>query len=234
MTEAREFRRRRHLLFAASAFVVISVAVRAGWRPIELLGASLPFEPSDILLWKLIPFVGVAAVAWLAFEVFDTHAKVHIASPGWWKIGWEPWLMFVAISSAQVAWPHLSNHEPELLRKLAHNALSSCYDSYYGVAWGWLVAVIVAGAVTEELVFRGLLQRALEGYVDPRLAVFLQAAVFHWTHGAIYEHEFVGPHLFTGIIYGMAFMRTRSLLMPTLLHASSNLLLALTFAPMLG
>ncbi len=233
MTEQDQFHRARHLLFAAVALLVIGVADRARTRPLDLLGISGPWEPPDVLLWRMLPLVGVALVAWLAFERFDTRSGVELVGRGWWKLGWEPWLLFVMLVGSHVSWPLWVDVGQDELEQLAHEVVLHCHDPYTGVAWGWLIAAIFAGAVTEEIVFRGLLQPALAGYIRDWPAVFAQALLFNLTHFVVYQQPFTTVHMVSGVIYGFAMLRTRSLLMPILLHASSNLSIALALAPAL-
>src|SRR5690606_12109893 len=107
-----------------------------------------------------------------------------------------------------VAAPHVVPHDA--ITRVANTYYSFFYDEYMGIEWGWLIAATLAGALTEELAFRGLLQRALEGYMREWAAVFVQALVFHVIHVHVYGVSVAGgAHLIAGLMYGIAFMRTR-------------------------
>jgi membrane protease YdiL (CAAX protease family) len=72
---------------------------------------------------------------------------------------------------------------------------------------GTILVFIVLGPVTEELLFRGvILQGFLENYQVP-LALLLSSALF-----GLFHHnpaQFIGP-VFSGILFGAAYLRTRS------------------------
>jgi membrane protease YdiL (CAAX protease family) len=81
------------------------------------------------------------------------------------------------------------------------------------------------GAAAEELVYRALLQRALEGFLKPGLALALQALVFELVHLFVYGYGFANGFWFVaGLVYGYAFAQTRSIAVPTLLHAAHNVI----------
>lgn len=228
VNETNEFRRGQHLLFAVLSLLAISADSLAGWRTLEILGASWPWDGADVLLERMIPLVVVAVLAWLAFAAVDTRADVKMVSRTCWNIGWEPWAVFVGLMATYVVAPHVVPHDA--ITRVAQTYYSFFYDEYTGVAWGWLIAASVAGALMEELVFRGLLQRALEGYVRGGYALIVQAIVFHLIHVYVYGVSAAGGmHIIAGIMYGMAFMRTRCLLAPLILHAGGNLIHAAVF-----
>jgi membrane protease YdiL (CAAX protease family) len=224
-----QFARRRHLVFAVLALLALSADSRAGWRPIELLGASPPWDGADTLLSYCISLIPAAALAWLAFVAVDTHAGVSLAGPKWWRVGLFPWLVLV-LTIAWYTWAAL-RLPPEGIADSA-----SVYWSYYDhtlgrVNWGWVVAATLVGVVTEELVFRGLFQRALEGYMSEHEANFVQAWVFELVHLYVYGLAFFwGRYFFAGLAFGGAFGRTRSLLGPIILHFTGNIIHALIFA----
>ncbi len=225
-----EFRRGRHLLFAAAAILLVSALAQQGWGVLDWLGVSDVESPQSVVLWRLVPLTAVALLAWLALEVFDTHAGVALVGSNWWKIGWEPWALCATLGLVKAV--GRQRLDPDTLREFAHQALLGCYDEYSGVAWGWLFAAKLAGAMTEEIVFRGLLQRALEGYIGAKPAVYVQAIIFHLVHVYGYQNQYIGLHVFSGVAFGIAFMRTRSLLLPVLLHAALNMLGAIVYAPL--
>ena len=91
---------------------------------------------------------------------------------------------------------------------------------------------VVLAPVVEELVYRGLLQRALRGALGPVPAVLVCGFVF-WVAHWIGRGEVSSIHtLFSGWVLGYAYERGRSLLAPTLLHALGNL--GLLVVPSLG
>jgi membrane protease YdiL (CAAX protease family) len=223
------FARRRHLVFALLALLPLAAVSRAGWRSVEWLGVTPPWDGADMLLFYCIWLIPVAGFAWLAFVAFDTHAGVSLARPNWWRVGLGP----VAVLVIMVAWYMLV-----LLFGTSKTIAESAYmywpyyDHVLGrVTWGWVVASTLVAVLTEELAFRGLLQRALEGYMSEREANVVQAFVFELVHLYVYGLPFLwGNYFISGLAFGAAFGRTRSLLGPVVLHFTGNIIHALVFA----
>jgi uncharacterized protein len=120
---------------------------------------------------------------------------------------------------------------PETTAKAAHMYLPY-YDEAVGrMDWGLLFASTVVAALTEELVFRGLLQRGLEGYMRENRANVAQALVFELVHLYVYGLPFRwGSYFIWGLAFGAAFKRTRSLIGPVMLHATGNMIHAIAFS----
>jgi membrane protease YdiL (CAAX protease family) len=79
--------------------------------------------------------------------------------------------------------------------------------------------------VTEELIYRGLVQTCLRELIGSRPAIFLGGFLF-WGYHCVAHGVLTPPvHLIAGWLLGWSFERTRSLLAPTLLHALGNLAL---------
>jgi len=83
---------------------------------------------------------------------------------------------------------------------------------------------VVFSPVVEELFFRGFLLTFLKKYTSPTLAIVLSAGVFASAHvslGAFF------PLWFLGIVLGVAYEHTGSLLVPMTIHGCFNLATAL-------
>jgi membrane protease YdiL (CAAX protease family) len=230
MDVSKPFDKRRHLLFAVVALVILAVMVRTRVQWVALLfGASLPWDAPETLLYRSVALLPLVALAWLAFDVFDTHAGVTLIGPKWWRIGWEPWVVFVPM----VIWYIGASRygAPEAVAEIART-LSPYYDEPVGrVAWGLVFASKLMGVLAEELVFRAFLQRALEGYMRKTYANVAQALVFELVHLYVYGYPFYwGFYLFWGLAFGAAFQRTRSLLGPVMLHVTGNMIHAIAFS----
>lgn len=87
-----------------------------------------------------------------------------------------------------------------------------------------VLVAVVAAPVTEELVFRGVLFRALDGRLGLHIAAVLSAAVFAGIHFEIlFSQPFALGGLFVvGLGLAYAFHVTGSLLVPILAHAVFN------------
>jgi hypothetical protein len=126
----------------------------------------------------------------------------------------------VALTVALLPLIRLTGHEEaqELVR-LAEESQSAL-----------LAAVIVVGAgvlapVIEELLFRGLLLRALLRRMSPEAAVFVSALAFALAHLAGDPNSLPAlPALAAlGVVLGIVALRTGSLSRPILIHAGFNL-----------
>ena len=83
-----------------------------------------------------------------------------------------------------------------------------------------LLAVIMA-PIFEEIIFRGIIQKGLINKgVKPWKAILSAAIVFGLVHGNPWQ--FVGAILL-GSVLGLVYYKTKSLLLPILLHAFNNL-----------
>ena len=98
------------------------------------------------------------------------------------------------------------------------------------------VALLAAAAATEELLFRGFVFRRLLDGLGTWPAQLIIAALFVLTHSDALRG--LGPLAFlaganiflASILFGLAYLRTRSLAMPLGLHLAANL----TQGPVLG
>jgi len=90
---------------------------------------------------------------------------------------------------------------------------------------GALIAPTIGAAVTEEILFRGILFRWLEQFGGSWLALLLTSAFFGAAHLANPNASpiaAVGIALEAGVMLGAAYMLTRSLWLPIGLHAAWN------------
>jgi membrane protease YdiL (CAAX protease family) len=206
------FNRRLHLTLAVVALGHGPIGV---WTidVLPTLGVFVSPEASTII--RLVHLCFAAFVAWLAFAVFDTNAGITVLPKRWCDVGWRLLATFAIAELVMVIrWatdpptpaPTFIGDQGELLI-------------------GWMVASLLAGSAAEEIVYRTLLQRALEGYMHRLYALALQAMVFHFVHVYVYGYGHGGGFwYFAGLFYGWAFLRTRSLAVPTILHTAHNVL----------
>lgn len=83
-----------------------------------------------------------------------------------------------------------------------------------------LLAVIMA-PLFEEIIFRGIIQKGLLNTgLKPWKAILISAILFGMVHGNPWQ--FVGAVLL-GTVLGLVYYKTKSLLLPILLHAFNNL-----------
>lgn len=84
-----------------------------------------------------------------------------------------------------------------------------------------LVMTVVFAPVLEEIIFRGIIMKGLlnKGW-QPWKAILLSSIVFGVVHGNPWQ--FLGAVLLGGVL-GLVYYRTKSLLLPMLLHGFNNL-----------
>ena len=83
-----------------------------------------------------------------------------------------------------------------------------------------IMAVIMA-PIFEEIIFRGIIQKGLiNNGVEPWKAILLASILFGLIHGNPWQ--FVGATLL-GCVLGLVYYKTKSLLLPMLLHGFNNL-----------
>ena len=83
-----------------------------------------------------------------------------------------------------------------------------------------IILAVIMAPVFEEIVFRGIIQKGLINKgMKPMTAIWVSAIAFGLVHGNPWQ--FVGAVLL-GFVMGIVYAKTKSLLMPILLHAFNN------------
>jgi membrane protease YdiL (CAAX protease family) len=215
------FARDRHLLLALVACALFMALVMCGPAPARLLLRSDDWTPEASLLGSTLGLLSVAIPAWIALAMWDTRSGVTVWPRRWASLGKAPFVLF-AIMLAIVVGPRFAL-SPTEIRPYAYQSLGA-FIVESEVAWVWLIARTSFSVLTEELLYRVMLQRALEAYIGEWPALFGQAVVFQLAHTYVYGYEFTLHHGFAGLVFGLIFMRTRSLAAPWLFHLANNLI----------
>jgi membrane protease YdiL (CAAX protease family) len=84
-----------------------------------------------------------------------------------------------------------------------------------------LLTVVVAAPIFEEIIFRGKLYNVLHVSCAPILAVLLSSAVFGIVH---FQPIVFISGILSGVLFRYAYIRTRSIYSPILLHMCNNAL----------
>jgi membrane protease YdiL (CAAX protease family) len=214
------FQRGRHLAFAIVGLTHAFV-VRSGWVAVSWATNAQVWTAQRGTIEALIHLSFAALVAWFAFTMFDTHAGVTIWPKRWRDIGWP----LVAWCVAQELYVATSIGLRPTQRLQTFESAIETFTNLGQLQFGWLVASMLAAAAAEEIIYRALLLRALEGYMNRWGALVMQAAVFELVHAYVYGYgEITGIWFIGGMVLGYAFQRTRSLAVPALLHATHNIL----------
>ncbi|MBC7555950.1 MAG: CPBP family intramembrane metalloprotease [Chryseobacterium sp.] len=88
-----------------------------------------------------------------------------------------------------------------------------------------VIMVAVFAPLLEEILFRGIILKAmLNKGINPKKAIFFSALIFGAVHG--YPWQFLGAFLL-GLVLGLVYWKTKSLLMSILLHSFNNFIAAM-------
>jgi membrane protease YdiL (CAAX protease family) len=202
------FHAKRHFVFACVALLEAPLAVNA-WSLVEsFLSSGYPWS------------VELELITWLAFDRFDTGSGVTLFPKRWADIGA---LALIAYGIREaVSAGGLLHAPPALLAERKTLWIRAYLEFDGGLMFGWLILAALACALAEEIVYRALLLRALEGFMGRWSALVVHALVFELVHIFVYGYGFRGGTWFVmALIYGYAFQRTRSVAVPVLLHATS-------------
>jgi len=84
-----------------------------------------------------------------------------------------------------------------------------------------ILAAVIMAPIFEEIIFRGIIQKGMiNNGVKPWKAILLASVLFGLIHGNPWQ--FVGATLL-GTVLGLVYYKTKSLLLPMLLHGFNNL-----------
>jgi membrane protease YdiL (CAAX protease family) len=212
------FQRGRHLAMAIVGLVHAPLTRVTGPFVLSMMGT---WGAVASTINRLIHLCFAALVAWLAIAVLRTEPGVCVGPRRWrslggifalWYVGLELYVLF-----AVWRWP---------VESLAVAREASAFIELGELRFGWLVLAVLVAAAAEEIVYRVLLLRALEGYMSSSWALVIQAALFELVHAYVYDYgSITGQRFMIAYMLGYAFARTRSLGVPTLLHAAHNMLL---------
>ncbi len=99
------------------------------------------------------------------------------------------------------------------------NPLEKMFKDMTGNIWG-VLAIAVFGPICEEIVFRGgIMKPMLMRGVNPWAAILTSAIVFGLIHGNPAQIPFAAM---VGVIFGIVYYRTDSLIITTLCHILNN------------
>lgn len=88
-----------------------------------------------------------------------------------------------------------------------------------------VIMVAVFAPLLEEILFRGIILKAmLNKGISPKKAILFSALIFGAVHG--YPWQFLGAFLL-GLVLGLVYWKTKSLLMSILLHSFNNFIAAM-------
>jgi membrane protease YdiL (CAAX protease family) len=217
------FHAKRHVVFACVALLQAPLAVNAWWLIASFLPPGHSWSVELELISRFLPLIFAAFIGWLAFDRFDTGSGVSLFPTRWADIGVVALLIYGLREAVSVA--GLMGASPALLAERKSEYVRAYIEFDGGLMFGWLILSALVVALTEEIVFRGLLLRALEGFMGRWSALVMHAFAFELVHVFVYGWGFRGGTWFVmALVYGYAFQRTRSIAVPVLMHATSLVL----------
>lgn len=187
--------------------------------PLESFGVLLPVQQLTVILGLVFVsrFKGQGSLRRdFGLELRTTDARGLV-----WGVGLQ---FLLTLSVLPLSWLSDGSERQQLLEDLEKSRQPLT------IVFFFLGAVVMAPLV-EELLYRGLLLRALLRRVGPGPAVFVSAIVFAVVHvvGDTSALEFVPALAGLGIVLGVVAVRTGDLSLPILIHAGFNLTTAVAF-----
>lgn len=82
-----------------------------------------------------------------------------------------------------------------------------------------ILASAVAAPLVEEMLFRGLIQKRLHRFVDPKYAVIIAALVFGLIHMNLVQFIYA---FLMGMIFGSIYEKLKTIWAPIIMHAAAN------------
>ncbi len=96
----------------------------------------------------------------------------------------------------------------------------------------WILPIVLANGLREELLYRGLFLRKFEGSLGLGLSGLLQALIFSFSHSVAgigvaqytsYIWVLVGATFILGLVLGYVMQKTNSIIGPILVHAGTDI-----------
>ena len=177
----------------------------------------------DAISFAEIPAVAIGISVLLLFTRLrkppgiSQYLKLEL--PAWKDLFKWLGVMVLIIIAMEVTYSLLNRNTPDFMTKMYSSA------THYPLLW---IAIIVAAPLFEELLFRGFL---LEGIRNTPLgligAIVIPAASWAMIHVQYQTLEIITIFLI-GIVFGLAKVRTGSLLVPIAMHMLMNLVATLS------
>lgn len=102
-----------------------------------------------------------------------------------------------------------------------YEVYSKMFDSIFQDKYIMVVMVVIIAPILEEIIFRGIIMKGmLNGGSKLWVAVLVSSLLFGLVHGNPWQ--FAGAVLL-GAVFGLVYYKTKTLLLPVLLHAFNNL-----------
>lgn len=221
----------RIVLFFCITLVCLIVAVLAisivGRGEVTTLSLRISTIIQDVLVFVMPPVITAVMVSTLPARLLaiDTCFSLKFLTVATFVM-----LVSIPAMNALVVWneslvlPECLSELEAWMRESEETANASVRVLLGGTSVGDLVVsfliVAVLAGVSEELFFRGALQRLLaSGSLNPHVAIWLAAVIFSAFHVQFYGFF---PRLFLGAYFGYLLWWSRSIWVPVMAHVFNN------------
>jgi len=194
--------------------------------PAAVSSLGLSFAEADVRARALYIAVSYVLLAAGSLGVLYASIRPHLPlPPGWFRLRWlSPWplwglggylvaiplVLLVSLLNQQL-WQGKGGSNPLIVLALQAND---------GVALAiFFITAAIAAPLFEEIVFRGFLLPSLTRYLSVTNAIVVSSFIFAIAHLSLSE---VLPLLALGMVLGVVYTRSRSLLASMLLHSLWN------------
>lgn len=172
----------------------------------------------DQYIFLLISYLGANLfAAWLCARKTGVNLKgLFRGAPAGWKLTAASFVGNFGIQMVNYLFLLLLNLALGILG-LQYSSESSLPTRAGGLA-AYIIYVCIIAPITEELLCRGVLLKALSRY-GTKFAIITSAMVFGLMHGNLTQTPFA---FLIGLLYGYLAVRTGSIRLPILLHITNN------------
>lgn len=190
------------------------------------LGVPLE-EVNESVLFTLVSYLSVMLFPILAYDLFMVRAKKQILHFNMQsKSIWVYLMIFPMMFGMMLMVEYFTELIPTTgeFWEAMYNQLTKTLINLADDKVGLLVLTTLFAPLLEEILFRGIIQKGMmNNGVRPLTAIVLSAFFFGLFH--LNPWQFVGAFLL-GLVLGLVYYKTDSLLMPILLHAFNNFISA--------
>lgn len=219
------------LCFTVVMFLLVSIAANV---ILSKTGVSTPALRILSIVQDVFVFIAPALITALMVTRMPATLLAIDVKPDRWMtvlalltmIASIPALNTVIAWNESITFPAGMESVEDLLRKYESNAAESVRTLLGGDTWGDLVMGLlitaVAAAFSEELYFRGAMQRMLTcGGINIHAGIWIAALVF-----SMFHMQFFGfvPRLLLGVYFGYLLYWSRCLWIPVIAHMFNNAL----------
>lgn len=208
--------------------VIIGLAFLAGFTAlqVQVFGYSVK-TLQETMLFTLVSYLSIMIFPILAYDLFVVRYNRQVLN---FNMKSSPFGVYLMIFPMMFGMMLIAEYVTELIpteggvlgemyEQLNRTIISISKDKA-----GILVLTVLFAPLLEEILFRGIIQKGMiNNGVKPWAAILVSSLIFGLFH--LNPWQLVGA-TFMGVVLGMVYHKTQSLLMPILLHAFNNFIAA--------